>query len=613
VVGGQGRFSGVAAGEPSPRSPAQKSKTVSTEAVMVGLGKGFAPSASAANAALGGTVRQDLHPPGVEGTRYSLEEMARLIRDGRNDPRIRAWAGRTLMAAGKPTTVTAQAQALLDELRRKTIYVQDPVNTELMAKPHVTLCLDEHGLCMPAADCDDRVVAFASATMSIGLETMVVGQSYGTEQATHVIAAVYDPHSGWLKVDPSAERYRVGQSYPATKEWWMDPITGSIGSSATAEPHTLGKEPARGDFIGVGAIPFAHAFALDDGPGQRPADVPPGMGVIPFAHPFALDEGPGQRPAYIPPGFGQLNQTTTTPTPAAVATGTPTSDTISYVTRQLELAVHELELARNDLGAALQIITRTRSDIRGQDSIFDAEPTNFTVTSVADFPTDGQTWTQSMDVICNQLYDLADRMVGFGYDALQGNRQTYVDSSTNGIFIQSQTSDPWSLHAVIQSGESLILGFFDSAGNLLSGLNGVTGESLSSSQVQSQAGQTQTSAGTSLAPVVVIAAVAGIAVVAVATYYTVKLLVEKAIAVARQTTQQDIVKCIQAGNCPTGMLHENMQDELAAKKAAAADNPLRDQLEQAKGAFMWMAIGGIALSAIVVLGPIGWEKVLSRR
>src|SRR5271170_5876699 len=126
--------------------------------MTVGVGKGFEPSVAAANAALGGTVKKKVHPPGTEGTKFSLAKMGELVREGRNDPRMRAWAGRLLMAAGKPKSATAQAQVILDEIRKKTIYVQDPVNTELMAKPHVTLCLDEHGLCMPAADCDDRCI-----------------------------------------------------------------------------------------------------------------------------------------------------------------------------------------------------------------------------------------------------------------------------------------------------------------------------------------------------------------------------------------------------------------------------------------------------------------------
>jgi len=291
-----------------------------------GVGKGFAPSVGAANKAVGGIVKQEIHPDGVEGTNFSLQKMGDAIREGRNDPRIRGWAGmcvtrkeaeglahrvswdswvesdrlpnsgyvvraktksrelatasgKTLQEAwqelcarlrglsgvspetGKLKSNKEFAQAILDEVRRTTQYCQDPVGTEMVVKPHVTLCLDDHGLCMPAGDCDDRCVAFASGVMSLGIEARCVAQAYNTPQATHVICAIYDPdNGGWLKVDPSHEKWPVGQSHPSTKEWWLDPLSGSI-STETGTKMTLGKEPDHGDFIGVGAIPFAHAFS----------------------------------------------------------------------------------------------------------------------------------------------------------------------------------------------------------------------------------------------------------------------------------------------------------------------------------------------------------------
>ena len=573
--------------------------------MTTGVGKGFAPSASAAAKALGTPVVQDKHPPGTEGTAYSLEQMAKFVRDGRNDPRVRGWAGRILVAAGKPATVKGQAEAILAALRKATVYVMDPVNSELMATPARTLCLDQHGLCMPAADCfpegtlllrddmqvvavedikigdriwgrdewttvtdrvykgplsvdaiemnngstvlltsdhhvyvprcdrhsnrvssppcqcpdeemrierirvselnekdrliqpkriafgtetmdpdrawieglfiadgwsshdasfeisgqdgcpkeankkkiqeicetwgietrwhrkyisvkdrewtarmhlmgekapykhalsinleegaaasllrgimadsgehtndkgstftttshrlmvqtrllhrmfglscghsyimnhgglgenpiwrlsvraprgkiekklrvrsvskavttvpcydistsdhyvylaehdvtvsncDDLVIAYASAMMSIGVETKIVAASYGTPMATHVLCAVLDESGNWLKVDPSSSKYSVGQSYPAVREWWVDPISGATSMSSNGPATTMGKEPDHGDFIGVGAVPaeptgvgvfpFAHAFAIGN---DSAADVPVGM------------------------------------------------------------------------------------------------------------------------------------------------------------------------------------------------------------------------------------------------------------------------------------------------------------------------------------------------
>jgi hypothetical protein len=319
--------------------------------MTTGVGRGFAPSAAAANAALGGTVRQDAHPAGVEGTRYSLSEMGRLIKEGRNDPRVRAWAGTTISRAeaaglakrvdssawvesdkvaqgftarartkakvlaeasagalhsawqelcarlrgmlgvspndGRITKPRAQAQALLDEVRRVTHYVQDPVGTELMAKPHVTVCLDDFGLCLPANDCDDRCILLISALMSIGIDARAVGEAYGTDQATHVIGAFRDEDAGeWVKVDPSHERWPVGETHPSTKSWWLDPLSGSISEDAAdGMKSTLGKEPENGDFIGVGAVP------------ER---APEGTGIFPFAHAFSpLAHGA----SYVPVGL----------------------------------------------------------------------------------------------------------------------------------------------------------------------------------------------------------------------------------------------------------------------------------------------------------------------
>lgn len=314
--------------------------------MVTGVGKGFAPSATAAAKALGTVVRQDRHPPGVEGTNYSLTEMGKFIREGRNDPRVRAFAGQTISRAealglakhidytawvendklptggytvrarnktkvlatataaslahawqelsvrlrgagglnadyGKLKTATQQTQAILDEIRRTTHYLQDPCNTELMATPARTLCLDDHGLCLTSSDCDDRCIALASATLSIGIETRIVGQAYsGSQFASHVICAILDENGNWLKVDPSSEKYNVGQSYPATKEFWMDPISGTMSASPNGPATTIGKEPDHGDFIGVGAVPVEPE---PTGVGSLPT----GLAVFPMAHAFA--------------------------------------------------------------------------------------------------------------------------------------------------------------------------------------------------------------------------------------------------------------------------------------------------------------------------------------
>jgi hypothetical protein len=167
--------------------------------------------------------------------------------------------------------------------------VQDPVGTELIAKPHVTLCLDDHGLCLPSADCDDRVVALASATLSIGIDTRCVAASYGTPQATHVYAAVADEQGNWMRLDPSHDKWPVGQVHPAQKEWWMDPLTGAIANDENMMTKTsLGKEPDHGDYVGVGAVPEESI----------------GVGAVPFAHAFSpLSHGAAYAPVGLRHGF----------------------------------------------------------------------------------------------------------------------------------------------------------------------------------------------------------------------------------------------------------------------------------------------------------------------
>lgn len=213
----------------------------------VGIGEGFAPSVQAAQKALGSQAQivTRPHPSGALGAKISLDEVARRVRDGRNDPRVRGWAGRAIVRAGNPTTIVGRAQALLDALRSQTAYVPDPVGTELIAKASTTLCLDNLGLCLPAADCDDLVVAFGAAAMSIGIAVRVVGQAFGTSMATHVIDAIEDERSNWIRVDP-ASQYPVGGFFKATNEWWIDPLkSGSIGMKG---------DPGSGDYIGIGTV-----------------------------------------------------------------------------------------------------------------------------------------------------------------------------------------------------------------------------------------------------------------------------------------------------------------------------------------------------------------------
>ena len=317
-------------------------------------------SAEAAQAALpNNTVERRPHPPGGAGSKMSLEKVASLVREGRNDPRVRAWAGKALIAAGRPTRVTDQAQAVLDAFHKQVMYVPDPVHTEMMAKPHVTLCLDDKGLCMPISDCDDAVIAVASALMSIGIQTEIIGQAFnGDPSASHVILAVKDPLLGRLRIDPSEKNYRVGNYHPATKEWILDPMETSHASLAAPQEG--------GEFVGVGSKSCCGSCARG-GPcqdeckdqhlsgGAQPSGefFPGAVGNIPWMGNNAFDPPPG-----VPRGlsweWNKLGQATTASSsvPAAV---------YSAVMQEMQAAVFALERTRNNLGASLQQITQTRA------------------------------------------------------------------------------------------------------------------------------------------------------------------------------------------------------------------------------------------------------------
>jgi transglutaminase-like putative cysteine protease len=244
----------------------------------------FAPSAAASRAAdPSTTIVTRKHPSGAEGAFLSLKEVAHRILEGRLDPRVRAWAIKQLHLANRPKSHQAKAQAVLEGLRKKALYTPDPTNAEFIQAARLTLCLDETTtLCFAGGDCDDLCVAFGSAAMSLGIPVQVVGQAFdGTNTPTHVICAIQTEGGNWLKVDPSSERWPVGQCSPASGEHWIDPFDEDDKTSGLAGGATTG------DYVGVGAAPatFArHWYPVGVG-GWHYVDTPVGVGQQPgFVH-----------------------------------------------------------------------------------------------------------------------------------------------------------------------------------------------------------------------------------------------------------------------------------------------------------------------------------------
>jgi hypothetical protein len=209
----------------------------------------FTPGIEAAQKALGAGAKivAHPHPGGAAGVKFSLAEVARRIRRGKDDPMLVAWARRAIHENGGPQDTKGRAQAILTQLRKQVSYVPDPVSTEFMAQPRNLLCLDPNGLCFKGGDCDDLVIAYASACLAVGIPTKIIGEAFGLSKISeHVLCAILDDVSGdWLHVDPSTP-LPVGEYVKGTNEEWIDPMAPEKGASALGD--------TGGNFVGVGAV-----------------------------------------------------------------------------------------------------------------------------------------------------------------------------------------------------------------------------------------------------------------------------------------------------------------------------------------------------------------------
>lgn len=192
---------------------------------------------------------------GAAALRRSVQEVADQVRVGINNVEnarlARGWAGQVLIAAGKPRGVRAQAQTILDALRKQTMYVADPVHMEWVQNAVRTLCL-KPGQCNPIGDCDDLTVAGATIMILIGIPAQLVEQHFDGAEQDHILYAVMDESGSWLKIDPSTD-WPVGRAATATKEVWVDPLKDvapqlvGLGRIATTYETRFGKTWASRD------------------------------------------------------------------------------------------------------------------------------------------------------------------------------------------------------------------------------------------------------------------------------------------------------------------------------------------------------------------------------
>lgn len=188
------------------------------------------------------TIDKRPHPGGAKGAMLGLDEVIRRAWAARGDPRVRAWSLQALHDAGNPTTRRGKVAAIVARFRRQVPYVSDPVLVEFMASPVQTLCLDDHGLCMLGADCDDASITCLACVLSIGIEPVwAVGASYRdpVDTPTHVYFAFGDDDGTRVEVDP-VTRLPVGTVHEAARKWWVDLQTGVDASNLSS-----------GQFVGV--------------------------------------------------------------------------------------------------------------------------------------------------------------------------------------------------------------------------------------------------------------------------------------------------------------------------------------------------------------------------
>ena len=181
---------------------------------------------------------------------------------GSQDQDVRSWASWALNKAGNPKGPVARAEALLAALRKQSIWVPDPVHTELMPGAALMLGDGVNPAFYGGGDCDDLTIAllaaFLSSVGSMGVTAAVVGHSYNAERnISHVLAAVTDGVE-WFYADPSTD-FPFGMCKRPTRERIIEVPT--LKMICDADVCLVGPRATRpsintkpGTFIGVSGI-----------------------------------------------------------------------------------------------------------------------------------------------------------------------------------------------------------------------------------------------------------------------------------------------------------------------------------------------------------------------
>jgi hypothetical protein len=179
-----------------------------------------------------------------------LGACAGLIIEGMRSPRIFAWARRAMWEAALP--VTAQppqiAAAIYTKQREDMVFAQDPYCTELMISAEKLLGLDPDDEQVRGGDCDDNIIVFGAALMSVGIPVRLLVRNYPKVDQLHLMLE-YDRDLGkrgkWTCFDATSPD---GACFSGYSDELVAPL--EVGPMIRDEPVqllTFGQPPTFGD------------------------------------------------------------------------------------------------------------------------------------------------------------------------------------------------------------------------------------------------------------------------------------------------------------------------------------------------------------------------------
>ena len=142
---------------------------------------------------------------GVQGTRQTLQIMAKLVRQGRENPAVRAQALQLVKPLSQKDYL-GEAKKIHAFVRDHVRYVRDPKGVE-------PLHTAEQMLLQRQGDCDDKTVLVAAMLETIGHPTRIVAVGFA-QGYCHVFPEVQIKGT-WYTVE-TTEPWQFGQSLKKT-------------------------------------------------------------------------------------------------------------------------------------------------------------------------------------------------------------------------------------------------------------------------------------------------------------------------------------------------------------------------------------------------------------